>query len=103
MTWVGAHEDNSEYDQLLGHAQNLNLEAVWLYQSQDITDDYNNDNVTAFCEAAWRHGFLRKWVQDVVFVWRCNLPDPCGCNPACWPQNYVLDETNYGLTQEVFP
>lgn len=103
-TWVGAHKDLSEYDLLLGHAQNLNLDGVWLYQSQDITDDYDDNNVSEFSYSAWRHGFLRKWVQDVKLTWRCTITNPCGCDPICFPEHYYLYSIEYGTTiKEVFP
>lgn len=63
MTWIGAHMDLSEYNDLLGHAANLGLEGVWLFQALDDTDDGSENNIATYCDQAWKHGWLTKYVH----------------------------------------
>lgn len=63
MVWIGAHKDLSDYPNLLGHAKNLGLRGVWLYQLQELSDD--SANILKFCEAAAAEGFLLSSFQQV--------------------------------------
>jgi len=64
MTLISANDDLSEYNQLLGHAKNLGLTGVWLYQySEGI--EANDDNINSFCNAAANNGFLSAKFQQV--------------------------------------
>lgn len=63
MTWVGAHRDLSDYPELLGHAKNLGLQGVWLYQRQELSDD--DGNILRFCDAAADEGYLTRYFQQV--------------------------------------
>jgi hypothetical protein len=92
MTWVGAHKDGNEYNDLLGHAKNLNLRVVWYYQFQDLTDNYSNDNLYNFCQAAWEAGYLKRFSEKIRLEYRCishTTYYPCQCsisNPDCYWQ-----------------
>jgi len=61
MTWIGAHKDLSDYDELLGHAQNLGLSKIWLYQFSEVPDQ----NIEEFCSKAAEHYFLKAYYQQV--------------------------------------
>lgn len=76
------------------------MNSVWFYAG---APDGVPGNIPDFSNEAWKNGWLRKFVQDVVFTWRCVLPDPCDCNPACFPNDYYLDNISYGTIIEVFP
>lgn len=64
MTWVSANSDLTEYGQLLGHARNLGLKGVWLYQFSEGPEADDN-NINSFCNAAVNGGFLKAKYQQV--------------------------------------
>lgn len=64
MTWVSANNDLSEYSRLLGHAKNLDLKGVWLYQWSDGPEADDN-NINSFCNAAASNGFLKSKFQQI--------------------------------------
>lgn len=97
MTWIGAHKDRSTYGELLGHASNLGLMGIWLYQ-YDATDD---GNILDFCDAAWRAGYLRKFLREYREELRCDSQYN-DCDPSVLDGWYVYSETALGV-QEVFP
>jgi hypothetical protein len=63
MTWIGAHKDMSDYDELLGHAYNLGLSKIWLYQYDELSD--SDQNIEEFCNNAVKHHFLKVYYQQV--------------------------------------
>lgn len=65
-TWIAAHLDLSEYNQLFEHASRLGLEEVWLYQLSESTN--SDENIWAFCEAAAKYGYLIKTKIKVLVV-----------------------------------
>lgn len=82
MTWIAAHKDLSEYNDLLGHARNIGLNGVWLYQYQDSTDTYSNDNISSFSYNAWMKGWLKRFDRRWQYTYECKKADPCGCDPS---------------------
>ena len=64
MTWISANDDLSEYNQLLGHAKNLGLKGVWLYQWSEGPEADDN-NINSFCNAAVNSGYLIAKYQQV--------------------------------------
>jgi hypothetical protein len=64
MTWISANSDLSEYNQLLGHAKNLGLQGIWLYQYSEGPEADDN-NINTFCNAAAYSGFLQTKYQQV--------------------------------------
>ena len=65
FSWVGAHRDMSEYDDLLGKAKNLFLQGVFLYQLEPFENEADDTNFESFAEAATKHGFLSKHYQQI--------------------------------------
>ncbi|MFC2084493.1 3-coathanger stack domain-containing protein [Bacteroidota bacterium] len=63
-TWIGAHRDLNEYEDLLGKARNLGLNSVWLYQHQ-LPDDELDYNLKKFAESAHSMGFYDRYYQQV--------------------------------------
>ncbi len=75
MTWLGAHRDLNEYEDLMGHAKNIGLAGVWLYQLQpdpviDGGEEVPDSNIDRFCEAATTNGFMNRYFQQVRKVYR---------------------------------
>ena len=64
MTWISANNDLTEYNQLSGHAKNLGLEGIWLYQWSEGPEADDN-NINSFCNAAVSSGFLSIKYQQV--------------------------------------
>jgi hypothetical protein len=54
MTWI--HGGGDEYDLLMGHATNLGLQAVWVYNGGPI----DSVKLETFCQAAVAHGWLTR-------------------------------------------
>ena len=77
MTWIGAHRDTLEYEQLLGHAKNLGLKGIWYFQSWDSTDEYSDYNIANFAEAAYKTGWLTKTERKFIYEYICLKPDGC--------------------------
>ncbi|MBS3945752.1 MAG: hypothetical protein KGZ42_09665 [Melioribacter sp.] len=90
MTWIGAHKDLSEYDDLIGHATNLGLYGIWLYQYEDNTDVYSNNNIETFSLFAWKWGWLRKVERKWVYVYECIDQNPCNCDPYTLGPEWIL-------------
>lgn len=65
FTWVGAHRDLSEYDDLLGKAKNLFLKGVFLFQLWPVEDEVDDNNLEMFAEAATKNGYLTKHYQQI--------------------------------------
>jgi hypothetical protein len=65
FSWVGAHKDLSEYDDLLGKAKNLQLNGVFLYQLEPHENEVDDNNLEQFSDAATKHGFLSAFYQQV--------------------------------------
>ena len=63
-TWIGAHRDEKEYDNLLGKARNLGLNSVWLYALQlEGSQEFVETNFNKFANAAVKWGFLSEKYQ----------------------------------------
>ncbi|MEN8194802.1 MAG: hypothetical protein ABFS12_18420, partial [Bacteroidota bacterium] len=65
FTWIGAHRDLSEYNDLLAKAKALQLSGVYLYQLQPADDEVNDSNLESFSNAASKYGFTNKQYQQV--------------------------------------
>ena len=65
FSWVGAHKDISEYDDLLGKAKNLFLQGVFLYQLEPFENEADDTNLETFAEAATKNGYLTKHYQQI--------------------------------------
>ena len=65
LTWVGAHKDLLEYDNLLGKAKDLGLNGVFLFQHRPHEEEVNDNNLESFSDAASKYGFLNKLYQQV--------------------------------------
>lgn len=65
FSWIGAHKDVNEYDNLLGKAKNLGLQGVFLFQLQPHDAEVGDDNLEQFSEAAVRHNFMTKYYQQL--------------------------------------
>ncbi len=92
MTWIGAHRDTLEYEQLLGHAQNLGLKGIWYFQSWDSTDEYSDYNIANFSEAAWQTGWMIKTERKFIYEYICLKPNGCDENlDTGWVLNKKID------------
>ena len=65
FSWIGAHKDLNEYDNLLGKAKNLFLNGVYLFQTRPHESEVDDNNFETFAEAATKHGFLSKHYQQI--------------------------------------
>lgn len=65
FTWIGAHRDLDEYNDLLRKASDLNLSGVYLYHLEPANDEVDDSNLESFAEAAARNGFSNKFYQEI--------------------------------------
>ena len=73
LSWIGAHKDLSEYDDLMGKAENLQLDGVFLYQHEPHGTEVDDNNFENFCDAAANHGYLNTYFQQVRELYKDNL------------------------------
>ena len=64
MTWVSANQDLSDYNDLVGHAANLGLSGIWLYNHPPISE-VDDNNLESFCGNAANRGYLTTNYQQV--------------------------------------
>ena len=92
MTWIGAHRDTLEYEQLLAHAMNLGLKGIWYFQSWDSTDEYSDYNIANFSEAAWKAGWMTKTERKFIYEYICLKPGGCDAESENgWVFNRKID------------
>lgn len=101
MVWIGAHKDLSQYDDLIGHARNLGIPEIWLYQHEDSTDHYSNNNVGTFAYYAWKWGFLKRVEREWVYYYDCIHQDPCNCDPGDPAGWYVTNKVALPNTRTI--
>jgi hypothetical protein len=83
MTWINSYEI-SEFDDLFNEAEKLDLKEIWIY----TRDEHHYDQFASISRAAYRHGFLRRFMRKYIDVYICTGKDGCtGFNPGdseCW-------------------
>jgi hypothetical protein len=62
LLWIGSHEDYEEYDELFKAAAELGMKGVWFYMLEPLGEGLEADeaNITSFCEAAVKYGFMNR-------------------------------------------
>ncbi len=100
MNWVGAHEDFSEYSELLGHSANLGLPGVWLFQLLEVEN--SEDNILSFCYNAWANGYMRRFERKYIYEYRCYYPNPCDCDRSLPDGWYLYQIWPMSDVREVF-
>ena len=92
MTWISSRLDNEEFDNLIGHAYNLGLDGVWLFQADDTqaSAETERSRIETFSLYAWKWGFLRRVERKWVFSYECRNQDPCDCDPYHIDGNWIL-------------
>lgn len=68
MVWIKPAEDLGELDQLFGHANNLGISKAFMY-----ADPVSESDKSAFCEKAWRQGWLRRFDLERQDKWCCPM------------------------------
>ncbi len=87
--WIHSRRDDGEFDQLLGKANNLGINSLWLL----IGNDGNTNNVDDFCYDAYQRGFLKRYYQKVIRYYRCIEHDCVTCSEG---GTWILYNTIYG-------
>ena len=109
--WIHLYIDGDENDfnQLFGHANNLNINSLWLFagnkgddwcdDGENLTESIFNQYIYDFCNEAFENGWLRKFEHLYRYYWKCpdEYGDPCYCNSH--PDAWVLDRIE-DLNQE---
>jgi hypothetical protein len=87
--WISSTEDDGDYANLLGHANNLGINTVFFYG-----DGGTQQQLNSFCEYARGSGWLRKFVQEVLQMWCCTTttwnPGTCELNSTT-PTGYIVE------------
>lgn len=96
--WIHTRRDQTnEFSQLIGHANNLGINSLWLF----IGGDGIPANVPTFCDKSWRNGWLRKFERYYCIEWHCNYG--CECDPSDPGDWYVYKIWPFNSTREVYP
>lgn len=92
MTWVSCRLDYDEFDDLIGHARNLGLDGVWLYQDDDVlaSEETERNRINKFCLFAWKWGFLKRLERRWIYTYECINKNPCDCDPASLDEEWIL-------------
>lgn len=102
MTWIAAHLDGNEYDNLIGHANNLGLHGLWYYQQDDATDYNSDDNISGFSMSMWKKGWMRRFERQWIYTYECTKPNPCDCNPQDLSDGWTLvNQLKTNFTREI--
>lgn len=103
-TWINAYEI-TEYTELFGHAANLGMNNIWIYAAtKDGNPVAHYDNFEGFSDAAFKAGYLRKFVTDYRIEWRCRYFDPCDCDPELADGWYIYNVREIpGTLHEIYP
>ena len=112
--WISLYidGDDGDFDQLIGHANNLGINTLWLYagnkgtgacdDGEILTESIYKRYLDDFCAYAFNSGWLRKFVREYRYYWHCYFPgDPCYCqsHPEEW-QLVRIDDMH--TVKEVF-
>ena len=96
MTWVSANQDLSEYNDLIGHAANLGLTGLWLYNDPN-SPEVDDNNLETFCSNAANRGYLTVNYQQVrdsyvngVFTERQYVGPPYSSIPATYDHSNMI-------------
>lgn len=92
LTWISSLSDNLEFDILIGHASNLGLDGIWLYQESDwaVSESIERNRLNQFSLFAWKWGFLNRIERKWVYVYECINQNPCNCNPYTLGPEWIL-------------
>jgi hypothetical protein len=90
-TWISYHSDYNEFSDLLGHAINLSLQGVWLYQYGDgLPSNLERNRLESYSLNAWRWGWLRRVERKWTHVYECINQNPCNCDPYTLGSEWIL-------------
>lgn len=70
--WIHIEKDYSEYNGLLGHANNLGLSEIWLSANEFSKVE---DHLYAFSDQAWKTNWLLKIERKYRKEYRCYTKD----------------------------
>jgi hypothetical protein len=80
-TWISYLLNHSEFDNLIGHANNLNL-GIWLYQFGDgLSLNEERERLLIYSFNAWKLGYLTRVERKWIYLYECQNQDPCDCDP----------------------
>ncbi|MBN1301928.1 MAG: hypothetical protein JW995_12000 [Melioribacteraceae bacterium] len=99
--WMEINRSVGQFRDLFGYASNHNMNTLWLYAGGDTNP--NPEKFKYFCFIAWQKGWLRGFAQNYQIVYRCQLPDPCDCDPNSDEFWYVDKIYVYPYIYERFP
>jgi hypothetical protein len=89
--WIHTVRDGAdEFNQLIGKANNLGLNSLWLF----IGSDGNSNNVDDFCDDAWQQGWLYKIERKYIYVYHCYAKEYGDCESSGNWVLYDIVETN---------
>lgn len=99
--WISLDKDHDDdqYEELLGHANNLGINSIWVYGLGSGNPGY----IDEFCSAAWYQGWLRRFVRKYIYEYHCSYPDPCDCDPQLPDGWYLYKVWDMGEVKEIYP
>ena len=102
MTWINTKEGD-EFNDLFQKARDLKIDAIWVYgftENNGIPVPHYNDHFLPISTAAYKQGYLKKFVRKVYDVYICECPDGCilSSPDSCW--KYIRTELTDIVVEE---
>lgn len=71
--WISGELDMGEMNQLIGHAQNMGKNSIWLYAAElGMSDQSYWESIYEFCYYSFTHGYLRREERRYIYVYTYN-------------------------------
>lgn len=92
-TWIAAHKDGSEFNNLLGYCRDYNI-APWFYQLQDF-EDSSEIMISSYCYNGYLTDFLRRYEKKFIYVYYyIGFDDPCSdYQITSWELGDIIETT----------
>jgi len=91
--------DSGEYNQLIGHANNLGLRGIWFF----IGCGTSENEIANFMWYAWLNGWVRRFEYKYYIIWRCLYQGPGDCDPSDPMVWFIWGYEYTGECREYFP
>ncbi|MDF1612700.1 hypothetical protein [Stygiobacter electus] len=76
--WISGDLDRGEMDQLLGHAQNMSKNSIWLFAAMDKSNQSYWDAISEFTYYSFMHGYINREEKKYIYVYsHIGNSDPC--------------------------
>ncbi|MCL4550738.1 MAG: hypothetical protein M1495_19465 [Bacteroidetes bacterium] len=92
--WISGEKDRGEMDQLIGRAQNMYKNSIWLYAAEmGMSNQSYWDAIEEFTYYAFMHGYINREEKKYIYVYSyVGNGDPCYDNQVTsWELADIID------------